>query len=76
MKSYYHTKSDQICYLAWTVWYNLGNGFSHEIYADALEQEFIEAGVPYRRDQNIPVYYKDILLHLQFVEARIIFCKE
>ncbi|GHV19813.1 hypothetical protein FACS189494_02300 [Spirochaetia bacterium] len=66
MKSYYHTKSDQICYLAWAVWHNLGNGFSREIYADALEREFIEAGVPYRRNHNIPVYYKDILLPHSF----------
>jgi GxxExxY protein len=62
MNSYFIPESDEIYRFAWNVWHRLGNGVSREIYADALELEFFDAGVPYQRDQHIPVYYKNILL--------------
>jgi GxxExxY protein len=55
-------QSDEICRLAWAVWHKLGNGFTRDIYADALETELLDAGVPFRRNQSVPIYYKDILL--------------
>jgi GxxExxY protein len=62
MNSYFIPESDEIYRFAWSVWHRLGNGVTREIYADALELEFFDAGVPYQRDQHIPVYYKNILL--------------
>jgi GxxExxY protein len=75
MKTYHLAESDRICGLAWEVWHNLGSGFTREIYADALEQEFIGAGIPYRREQNIPVYYKDILLPHSFTAEFLVYDK-
>jgi GxxExxY protein len=37
----------------------LGYGFSEVIYKDAMEQEFIENIIPYKREDELPVYYKD-----------------
>ena len=36
----------------------LGNGFLEAVYQDALEIEFQEQGIPYRRGAHIPVFYK------------------
>ncbi len=36
----------------------LGNGFLEAVYQDALEIEFQEQGIPYRREALIPVFYK------------------
>ena len=36
----------------------LGNGFLEAVYQDALEIEFQEQGIPYRREAQIPVFYK------------------
>jgi GxxExxY protein len=47
---------------AWEVWHKLGNGFTREIYADALELEFLDAETPFERDRHIPIYYKNTLL--------------
>ena len=41
------------------VWKVLGYGFSEVIYKDAMEQEFIENTIPYTREDEFPVYYKD-----------------
>ena len=36
----------------------LGNGFLERVYHDALELEFTQRGIPYRREYSIPVCYK------------------
>jgi GxxExxY protein len=55
-------ESEDIYRYAWEVWHNLGNGFTREVYVDALEMELCDAAAPYQREQQIPIYYKDILL--------------
>jgi GxxExxY protein len=75
MTSFYHLESDKICYLAWAVWHKLGNGFSREIYADALEIEFTNAGVPFKRAVEVPIYYKDKLLPHTYTADFVVFDK-
>ena len=36
----------------------MGAGFLEAVYQDALEIEFQEQGIPYRREAQIPVFYK------------------
>lgn len=40
------------------VYNELGDGFLEEIYQEALEQEFIQYGVPYAREVPLTVMYK------------------
>ena len=48
---------------------NLGPGFLEIVYKDALEYEFLKAGIPYEREKRYDVHYKDIILpHNFFVE--------
>ena len=41
---------------------NLGGGFLEVIYGDALEQEFLTRGIPYEREKELQIYYKDKVL--------------
>ena len=46
------------------VWKTLGYGFSEVIYKDAMEIDFIEEGVPHKREDELSVFYKGkILIH-------------
>ena len=44
----------------------LGNGFLEGVYHDALELEFRRRGIPYRREHEIPVVYKGIVLRTPY----------
>ena len=44
----------------------LGNGFLEAIYQEALAIEFARRDIPFSREQNIPVYYKDVLLEKHY----------
>ena|ERR1700739_3196104 len=37
----------------------LGNGFQEVIYQRALEKEFMLAGLPFLREFEMPIFYKD-----------------
>ena len=43
------------CFYA--VYNTLGPGFLEAVYQEALEKEFIKAGIPYVREKKIDVYY-------------------
>lgn len=49
------------------VWKILGYGFSEVVYKDAMEQEFLENEMPYKREDELPVYYKSRLLKHNFI---------
>lgn len=44
---------------AMTVHRELGCGFLEAVYQDALEKEFQYLGIPYEREVQLPVYYRD-----------------
>jgi GxxExxY protein len=62
MKVYHIQLSDRICALANEVHANLGNGFTAELYSDALEIELGDAGIPFARDVDVSVEYKGRVL--------------
>jgi GxxExxY protein len=51
----------------------LGRGFLESVYQDALEVEFREQKIPYRREVSIPVFYHGIELASCFVADFICF---
>ena len=48
------------------VWKTLGYGFSEVIYKDAMEVEFIQDLIPYKREDELSVYYKGKVLYHKF----------
>lgn len=57
------------------VWKILGYGFSEVIYKDAMQIEFIEQGVPHKREEELPVYYKGNILAHKFKADFTVFDK-
>lgn len=55
------------------VWKTLGYGFSEVIYKDAMEIEFTEDQVPYKREDELSVNYKGKALRHKFKADFILF---
>lgn len=54
----YEEETRKILGACMNVFNELGNGFLEAVYQDALEIEFIEQGIPYKRESKINIYYK------------------
>ena len=54
---------------------NLGSGFLKIVYKDALEYEFKKAGIPYEREKEYIVNYKEIILPHKFYADFVVFDK-
>ena len=54
---------------------NLGPGFLEIVYKDALEYEFRKVGIPYEREKEYVVHYKDIVLPHKFYADFVVFDK-
>ena len=52
---------------------NLGHGFLEIVYKDALEYELKKAGIPYQREKEYKVLYKDIILPHKFYADFVVF---
>ncbi len=52
---------------------NLGHGFLEIVYKDALEYEFRKAGIPYEREKEYKVIYKDVILPHKFYADFVVF---
>jgi len=52
------------CFL--NVYNHLGCGFLEAVYQEALEMEFKLAGIPYKREVRLPIYYRGVLLKKEY----------
>jgi len=69
----YKEESFQIVGKCFEVHNNLGPGFLEIVYKDALEFEFRKAGIPYSREVEYEVNYKDIILPHKFYADFVVF---
>ena len=53
----------------------LGKGFSENVYKDALEYELKNNNIPYQREKDYPVSYKDTVLPHKFYADFVVYDK-
>jgi GxxExxY protein len=61
--------------LLYEVHKNLGKGFSEIVYKDALEFEFQQNNIPYKREQEFSVNYKNTTLKHKFYADFVVYDK-
>ena len=66
-------ESFQIVGILFEVHNNLGGGFSEIVYKDALEYEFKKHNIPFEREKEYSVHYKDIILKHKFYADFVVF---
>lgn len=71
----YKEESFKIIGLCMEVHNNLGKGFLEIVYKDALEYEFNKNNIPYEREKEYEVNYKDIILPHKFYSDFVVFDK-
>ncbi|KAA3617149.1 MAG: GxxExxY protein [Calditrichaeota bacterium] len=71
----YKSESYRIIGLCMEVHKNLGKGFLEIVYKDALEYEFNKAGIPFEREKEYLVNYKDVVLPHAFFADFVIYGK-
>jgi GxxExxY protein len=54
---------------------NLGKGFSEIVYKDAIEYEFQQQNIPYNREKEFSVSYKDTILNHKFYADFVVYGK-
>lgn len=69
----YKEESYQIMGVLFDVHRNLGGGFSEVVYKDALEFEFQNLNIPYEREKEYAVNYKNIILNHKFYADFVLF---
>jgi GxxExxY protein len=71
----YRDESYKIMGILFDVHSNLGGGFSEIVYKDALEYEFRVNNIPFEREKEYHVNYKDIILNHKFYADFVLFDK-
>ncbi len=71
----YKDKTYEIIGVLFEVHKNLGKGFSEIVYKDALEYEFDKNNIPYEREKEFAVTYKDTTLKHKFYADFVVFDK-
>ncbi|MBQ0074828.1 MAG: GxxExxY protein [Prevotella sp.] len=59
MQIIYKNESYAINGAAFEVYKHLGHGFLEAVYQEALEQEFIKRNIPYEREKELTICYKE-----------------
>lgn len=68
-------ESFQIVGILFEVHNNLGGGFSEIVYKDALDYEFKNLNIPFEREKEYVVKYKDTILNHKFYADFVLFDK-
>ncbi|HJS01682.1 MAG TPA: GxxExxY protein [Flavobacterium sp.] len=68
-------ESFQIMGILFEVHNNLGGGFSEIVYKDALEYEFKKLNIPFEREKEYLIQYKDIILNHKFYADFVVYNK-
>jgi GxxExxY protein len=71
----YKEESFKIIGLCMEVHNNLGKGFLEIVYKDALEYEFRKNNIPFEREKEYDVNYKNIILPHKFYADFVVFDK-
>ncbi len=71
----YKDESYSIVGVLFDVYNNLGSGFSEIVYKDALEYEFKKLNIPFEREKEFNVSYKDTILKHRFYADFVVFDK-
>ena len=71
----YKDESFQIVGILFEVHNNLGGGFSEIVYKDALEYEFKNLNIPFEREKEFVVHYKNTILNHKFYADFVLFDK-
>jgi GxxExxY protein len=69
----YREESYQIMGILFEVHGNLGGGFSEIVYKDAIEYELKNLNIPYEREKEYSVNYKNIILNHKFYADFVLF---
>lgn len=62
----YKEESYSIVGVLFEVYNNLGSGFSEIVYKDAIQYELRQLGIPFEREKEFKVRYKDVVLTHKF----------
>ncbi|WP_203258809.1 GxxExxY protein [Hyunsoonleella ulvae] len=71
----YKEESYSIIGVLFEVYNNLGSGFSEIVYKDAIEYEFKSLNIPFEREKEYSVNYKDTVLSHKFYADFIVYNK-
>ena len=71
----YKNESYIVVGVLFDVYNNLGSGFSEIVYKDALEYEFNRLKIPFKREKEYLVKYKDTILNHKFYADFVVFDK-
>jgi GxxExxY protein len=71
----YKDESYSIVGVLFDVYNYLGSGFSEIVYKDAIEYEFRTLGIPFEREKEYRVHYKDVILKHRFYADFVVFDK-
>ncbi|HEX9825753.1 MAG TPA: GxxExxY protein [Flavobacteriaceae bacterium] len=71
----YKNESYSIVGVLFDVYNNLGSGFSEIVYKDALEYEFNDLNIPFEREKEFKINYKEIILPHKFYADFVVFDK-